>query len=155
MNILDAAYHTVHDFKGGASALAVRLGIKSPAVLNSKVNPNTDTHHITLLESLKLMTFTHDYRILQSLCAAVGKVAIDLPDIPECQRDMSLMEIMLNVAIKKGDITKTFKNMMADGRITTGEARDMSKVVQEMIQQLMTLEQQINRCVDGKEDNHV
>ena len=36
MNILDAAYHTVHDYKGGANALAPRMGIKSPAVLNSK-----------------------------------------------------------------------------------------------------------------------
>ena len=45
MNILDAAYHTVHDYKGGANALAPRMGMKSPAVLNSKVNPITDTHH--------------------------------------------------------------------------------------------------------------
>ncbi|MBP2603670.1 hypothetical protein J2770_001045 [Acinetobacter calcoaceticus] len=43
MNILDAAYNTVHDFKGGANALASRMGMKSPAVLNSKVNPNTET----------------------------------------------------------------------------------------------------------------
>lgn len=64
MNILDAAYHTVHDFLGGASALASRMGIKSPAVLNSKVNPNTHTHHITLLEAVKLMEITGDYRIL-------------------------------------------------------------------------------------------
>ncbi len=37
MNIVDAAYHTVHDYPGGANALAPRMGIKSPAVLNSKV----------------------------------------------------------------------------------------------------------------------
>lgn len=154
MNILDAAYHTVHDFKGGASALAVRLGIKSPAVLNSKVNPNTETHHISLLEAVKLMAITGDYRILQSLCAQLGKVAIDLPDLPECQRDMSLMEIMLNVAIKKGDITKTFKNMMADGRITPGEAKDMSRIVHEMVEQLMTLEAQIKSCVEPNREVH-
>ena len=61
MNILDAAYNTVHDYKGGASALAPRMGIKSPAVLNSKVNPNTDTHHLTLLEASKLMALTTEY----------------------------------------------------------------------------------------------
>lgn len=147
MNILDAAHHTVHDFKGGASALAIRLGIKSPAVLNSKVNPNTETHHLTLSEASKLMAITGDYRILQSLSAALGKVAIDLPDIPECQRDNTLMETMLNIAIKKGNITKAFKEMMTDGRITHGEARDMSKVIHEMLEQLMTLESQINHCV--------
>ena len=67
MNILDAAYNTVHDYRGGANSLASRMGIKSPAVLNSKVNPNTDTHHLSLLEASKLMALTGDYRILQSL----------------------------------------------------------------------------------------
>lgn len=156
MNILDAVYHTVHDFKGGATALAIQLGIRSPAVLNSKVNPNTETHHITLLEAVKLMVITGDYRILQSLCAELGKVAIDLPDIPESQRDTTLMELMLNVDIKKGDCSGVFKQMMADGRITAGEARDMSTIVHQMIEQLVTLEKQINRCVDSnREVTHV
>lgn len=151
MNILDAAYHTVHDFQGGASALSVRLGIKSPAVLNSKVNPNTETHHLTLLEASKLMGITGDHRILQSLCTEVGKVAIDLPDIPECQRDLTLMESMLNISVSKGNCAKVFREMMKDGRITRGEAKDMSKIVHELVSHLMTLEAQINSCV---EDDH-
>jgi len=75
MNITDAAYNTVHDHPGGASALAPRMGIKSPAVLNSKVNPNTDTHHLTLAEASKLMALTGDFRILQALSAEHEKVA--------------------------------------------------------------------------------
>ncbi|CAG68987.1 phage regulatory CII family protein [Acinetobacter baylyi] len=147
MNILDAAYHTVHDFLGGASALASRLGIKSPAVLNSKVNPNTHTHHITLLEAVKLMEITGDYRILQEMCARLGKVAIDLPDIPESQRDTSLMDTFLCIGIKKGDISALFKEMMADGRITQGEALDMARVIHEMHKALSELNQQVQSCV--------
>lgn len=150
MNVLDSAYHTVHDYPGGATALAPRVGMKSHHVLNSKVNPNVPTHHLTLVEANKIMAITGDYRILQSMCNELGKIAIDLPDLPECQRDTSLMETMLNIAIKKGSISSTFKQMMSDGRITPGEAKDMSKIVHEMIELLMTLESQINKCAFGK-----
>lgn len=148
MNILDAAYHTVHDFLGGASALASRMGIKSPAVLNSKVNPNTHTHHITLLEAVKLMEITGDYRILQEICARLGKVAIDLPDIPESKRDTSLMDTFLHLAIHKGNVSKAFREMMADGRITQGEALDMSRVIHEMHVALAKLDKQVQSCMN-------
>lgn len=147
MNILDAAYNTVHDFKGGANALASRMGIKSPAVLNSKVNPNTETHHLTLLEATKLMTLTNDYRILQSLNAVHGKVAIDLPDIPE-NRDTALTDLVLSFGMKGGNVYTLFKEMMADGRITLGEALDMSKVIHRLHEILAELNAQIHQCVE-------
>ncbi len=150
MNILDAAYNTVHDYKGGANALAPRMGIKSPAVLNSKVNPNTDTHHLTLMEASKLMALTGDYRILQSLNAEHGKVAINLPNIPEC-RDTALTDIVLSFGMKGGDVYTLFKEMMADGRITRGEALDMSKVIRKLYEILAQLDAQIHQCVDEKE----
>ena len=147
MNILDAAYNTVHDYPGGANALAPRMGIRSPAVLNSKVNPNTETHHITLLEVSKLMELTGDYRVLQRLNAQHGKVAINLPSIPEC-RDTALTDLVLSIGMSGGDICAQFKEMMADGRITRGEAIDMSKVIHALHEILAELEVQINKCVE-------
>lgn len=147
MNILDAAYHTVRQFKGGAAALAVRMGMRSVAVLNSKVNQNTETHHLTLMEASSIMAITGDYRILQALCAEHGKVAINLPNIPEC-RDTALTDLVLSVGMGGGDIYALFKEMMADGRITRGEAIDMSKVIHAMHEVLAELEMQINKCVE-------
>ncbi|OTG64365.1 hypothetical protein B9T25_13065 [Acinetobacter sp. ANC 4470] len=147
MNILDAAYHTVHDFKGGANALAPRMGIRSPAVLNSKVNTNTDTHHLTLLEASKMMGITGDFRILHELNAEHGKVAIDLPVIPEC-RDTALTELALSTGIGGGDIQAVFKQMMADGRITEGEVVDMSRVINKLHIILAELSAQVRACVD-------
>lgn len=149
MNIFDAAYSTVHDYQGGSNALAPRMGIKSPAVLNSKVNPHTETHHLTLAEASRLMALTGDLRILQSLNAEHGKVAINLPDIPEC-RDTALTDLVLNIGITGGDIQSIFKEMMADGRITQGEALDMSKVIHELHTVLAELDAQINKCVEMK-----
>ncbi|WLF83777.1 phage regulatory CII family protein [Moraxella sp. ZY210820] len=148
MNILDTAYNTVHDFPGGATALAPRMGIKSHAVLNSKVNPNTETHHLTLMEAVKIMQITGDYRILHAINAQLGKVSIDLPDIPESQRDVSLMEQMLEISIKKGDVTKAFKQMIADGRITRGEAMDMDTLIYELVRQLNQFKMQMMACVN-------
>lgn len=147
MNILDAAYHTVRQFKGGAAALAVRMGMRSVAVLNSKVNQNTETHHLTLMEASTIMAITGDYRILQALCAEHDKVAINLPNIPEC-RDTALTDLVLSVGMGGGDICALFKEMMADGRITRGEAIDMSKVIHAMHEVLAELEAQINKCVE-------
>ena len=147
MNIIDAAYHTVHDYPSGATALAPRLGIKSPAVLNSKVNPNTDTHHITLVEAIKIMVITNDYRILQSMNAQLGKVAIDLPQIPEC-RDTALTDLVLSFGMQGGDVYTLFKTMMADGRITRGEALDLSKVIHKLHEILAELNAQVHKCIE-------
>lgn|SRR5690606_13730498 len=147
MNITDAAYNTVHDYLGGASAIAPRLGIKSPAVLNSKVNPNTDTHHLTLAEASKIMAITGDFRILQSLNAEHGKVSIDLPVIPEC-RDIALTDLVLSIGMGGGDVCAVFKEMMADGRITQGEAMDMSKVIHQLHMLLAELDTQVHTCVE-------
>lgn len=147
MNITDAAYNTIHDYPGGASAIAPRLGIKSPAVLNSKVNPNTDTHHLTLAEASKIMAITGDFRILQSLNAEHGKVSIDLPVIPEC-RDIALTDLVLSIGMGGGDVCAVFKEMMADGRITQGEAMDMSKVIHQLHMLLAELDTQVHTCVE-------
>ena len=150
MNITDAAYNTVHDYPGGASALAARMGIKSPAVLNSKVNPNTDTHHLTLAEASKIMAITGDFRILQALAAEHEKVAINLPEIPEC-RDMALTDKVLCVGMRGGDVMSTFREIMADGRITPGEVRDMSKVIHQMHVVLAELDKQVQACINNPE----
>jgi len=65
MNTIDAAYHTVHDYPGGAEALAPRMGM-SAAVLRNKVNPNNTTHHLTYAEAQRIVALTGDVRMLQA-----------------------------------------------------------------------------------------
>ena len=76
MNIHDAAHATVHDYPGGAASLAPRLGMVQ-AVLNSKVNPNTHTHHLTLAEAMRIMTMTGDHRILRAQCEELEREMLD------------------------------------------------------------------------------
>lgn len=69
--IEDAAYNTVHDYPGGAEALAPRMG-KSAKVLDSKVNRNEFKHHLTLHEAVQIMGLTGDHRMLRAICRHLG-----------------------------------------------------------------------------------
>ena len=52
--------------------------------------------------------------------------------------------------MKGGNVYTLFKEMMADGRITRGEALDMSKVIHRLHEILAELDAQIHQCVDDK-----
>lgn len=120
MNVLDAAYHTAHDFPGGVPALAQRMGGASSHVLNKKVDPRIDTHRLTLEESVKMQALTGDCRILQSMAFALNHVAIPLPEAP-IGGDMSLLDGFLEVLQELGTFAEDFRRSWADGRITKEE----------------------------------
>ncbi|MFI9653949.1 phage regulatory CII family protein [Guyparkeria sp. GHLCS8-2] len=87
---LDAAKHAVvHDFPGGAVALAPLAGM-NPGTLSNKVNPTIDSHHLTLSESVTIQAISQDYRILHAEAAMLGHAAIPLPKPGNCS-DVELL----------------------------------------------------------------
>jgi len=146
MNVLDAAYHTVHHYPGGAAALASRLlrvdadGKTKPmseAVLNSKVNPNTKTHHLTLAEADTIMGLSDNYQILHALAATHGFVAIRV----EGPETGSLTSAMFEASKAKGGLAGLVLEAMSDGRITPNEAADVARKVMEAVQALTAVAQ--------------
>lgn len=147
MNVLDAAYSTVHDHDGGAAALAPRMGM-AQAILNSKVNPNTSTHHLRLDEANKLMAFTGDFRMLHALAFEHNFVCIPKPQaIPE-QTNMDFLEMLLELGESKGEVCKTIKQGWADRQITRGEAIDIEEAIHQMVCKLETLRQHVRSCLN-------
>ena len=121
MNVLDAAYATVHDYKGGAAALAPRISKKlTEAVLNSKVNPNTTTHHLRLDEAVKIMVLTGDYQMLDAICAELGKVCVDIPKVGEVS-DSSVFKHLLESGQHQGTFYSELHKALEDGVITDSE----------------------------------
>lgn len=119
MNVIDAAHETAHDYPGGAGVLAARLNMR-PAVLNSKVNPNTSTHHLTLLEAQRIMGLTGDHRILRAQCEELGY----LPPIPRVTSEVSdaaLLETYTKLMSELGDFSRQFHRALADGKLTARE----------------------------------
>lgn len=118
MNVIDAAYRTVHSHPGGSASLAPRMGM-SQAVLNSKVNPKTTTHHLSLAEADMVMEFTGDYQILQELAANHGFIlaTYDAGTDEAC----SLAVDLLRVSALDGEFARVVHDALADNIITANE----------------------------------
>lgn len=71
MDVCDAAYLIAHHYPGGAPALAVRMGI-NPATLLNKLNPNNQSHHLRLDESVLLQQVSGNAAILHAMAQQLG-----------------------------------------------------------------------------------
>lgn len=136
MNVTDAAYDTVHQYRGGSEALAPRMGM-SAATLRGKVNPNTDRNLLSLQEADTLIARTGDYRILHALCAEHGFIAQRV-DAPESG---TLITALLSAAAAKGDLAELVSEAMSDNRITPNEADAISRACQQVMAALVQVSQ--------------
>lgn len=141
MNVHDAAHATVHDYPGGAASLAPRLGMQQ-AVLNSKVNPNTHTHHLSLTEAMRVMAMTGDHRILRAQCDELGY----LPPIPRLEvavSDAALLETYTRLMAELGDFSREFHAALADGQLSHAE---IDRMQDEMMEFMAAGEQLMQRA---------
>lgn len=123
-NVQDAAFHTAHDFPGGVAALAQRMGDVSPNVLNKKVDPRLESHHLRLDESVKMQSITGDFRILQAMAFTLNHMVIPLPDMHE-SGDASLLDDFMEIINEMADFTQAFQQAWADGKVTSKEVDRM------------------------------
>ena len=127
-DIDDAVHLTVHEYKGGAPALAPRCGM-NVNTLQLKANPNILTHRLGAKEAVAVMLAADDYRILHALAAAVNHVA--LPVAADGHGDVS--ERLAAVGAEVGDVFRQTQQALRDQRITPNERRRLRKEVGEAI----------------------
>lgn len=71
MDVRDAAHLIGHHYPGGVAALAARMGMV-PGVLQNKLNPNNDSHHLRLDESVLLQQVAGNPAILHAMAQQLG-----------------------------------------------------------------------------------
>lgn len=144
MNITDAAHKTVKDYPGGSEALAVRIGM-SAAVLRNKVNPNNNTHHLTLAEASEIMGVTGDDRILHAMAAEHGYT------LQKMQADgmASVMGAMLENAAKQGAFAQALQEALSDGLISENEMKVISSAGTAQVEAMINLLARL-RAVTGQ-----
>ncbi|HBZ8061203.1 TPA: phage regulatory CII family protein [Klebsiella pneumoniae] len=144
MNITDAAHKTVKDYPGGSEALAVRIGM-SAAVLRNKVNPNNNTHHLTLAEASEIMGVTGDDRILHAMAAEHGYT------LQKMQADgmASVMGAMLENAAKQGAFAQALQEALSDGLISENEMKVISRAGTAQVEAMINLLARL-RAVTGQ-----
>lgn len=137
MNVIDAAHKTVHNPKhGGSPALATRMGMSS-AVLNSKVNPNTDTHHLRLDEALTIMEFTNDDSIIQAMAHQLGGVFCR---VDAAVSESNILMAVLSTGACQGEVVAEAHAALEDGRIDCSEHKALSAKIQKALQTLQSLQ---------------
>ena len=143
MNVLDAAHQIAHEYPGGAPALAVRMGFKSPKVFEGKVNPNDPTHILGLLEALRMQELSERYDILYAMADQLGHVAIRLPDVDN--GDVS--RLLADFCGEFGDYMREIDKSMSDKRVTPNEAKRLQKELIEMIAAATRLNSRLTQMV--------
>ncbi len=123
MNVVDAAYLTVHSYPGGSESLGPRIGM-SPAVLRNKVNPNCHTHHLSLAEADAIMAVTGDYRILHALAGNHGFV---LEMAPALEDAAGVLTRVLNADAAKGEFAQVLQSALEDGVVTPNEYHELAR----------------------------
>lgn len=142
MNVIDAAHKTVHNPKhGGSTAIAARMGM-SPTVLNNKVNPNMDSHHLRLDEALTIMEFTGDHSIIQAMAQRLGGVYCEVSS--ESTKDELIMTA-LSASACQGDVMTEMHKALEDGRISCNELDSLLPKIQRAMSSLQSLKNHVKR----------
>ena len=149
MNILDAAYNIGHDYPGGAKLLAQRLGINQ-AVFNSKLNPNTPTHHLALDEAYRMSMLTQRSDILEAWADDMGYALVKLP-IANDDEDLS-------TAIRKdvgefGRYMDLIDKTLANGSITQTERKYLEEEVIQVLARTQHLQALLSGLANKKASN--
>lgn len=119
MNVDDAIYHAVHDYKGGPAALAPRMGIAA-STLQNMANPAEEAHGWNLKRFRQLLTFTGDTRPLDALCAENGGVFVHTQGFDGIS-DKALLETMTELCSDFGKVCESVHAALTDGKITHTE----------------------------------
>ncbi len=144
--VADAAYNTVHDYPGGAEALAPRMG-KSAKVLDSKVSRNVSTHHLTLHEAVQIMGLTGDHRMLRAICRHLGYLDPIRAVVYEGIADEQLLELVAAVHSETGDVSRSLVAALADGRVTQREFESFDEQTIEAMTALAELRDRLRGMV--------
>ncbi len=137
--VADAFYHTVHDYPGGCESLAPRLNM-SPAILRNKADPRKDSNKAMLDDADRIMALTGDYRILDALAAAHGRVCIPVQSAMTAS-DMAVLEMITKLWSMNGEFGAVVHETLADHRV---EPAELAKVeagayaVMQSIQELVS-----------------
>lgn len=137
MTLFDAIYGAVHDYPGGAESLAPRMQV-SPVVLRSKVNPNMNTHHVTVRDLDKILALTGDFRPLHALAANHGHVCVPLVDGPI--GDLAILERITEVWKEVGDVGQMTRLILEDSKVQRKEIDAFKDEILEAISALLALQ---------------
>lgn len=139
-----AKYKLVNDYPGGAVALAPLVRMNR-GTLSNKVNPDVETHHLTVDEAVSIQAFCKQYHVLYAEAAALGHVCIPLPQADADLSDAALLDIWAEQQAEDGETAAAIRAALKDGDITKAEYQEIHKEVFEDFQAKLALLQRLGQ----------
>lgn len=133
LSVIDAAYHTAHSYPGGVGPLALRMGL-SHSTLNHKVSLTNNTHHLSLQESVLMQQMAQDFKILHSMAASLGHMAIRV----ETSEAPTMGEVARMVR-EFGELLTRVTEATADGTVTANEMRRVQSEAMDAISSIYSV----------------
>lgn len=124
-----ACYHAVHDHPGGVGAVAGAYG-RNAGTLQNKLNPNVQSHVLSVADLEEIARLTKDERILQTVCSWFGAGYWIMPQ--GVLGDGSLFEQSAELAKEVGELMSEVTQALADGKVTPMEVQALDKAVMEL-----------------------
>lgn len=118
------------------SELARRLG-KGATILANKLNPDCDTHHLTLGEAVAITELTNDGVILDAWALSRGQLLVDMP--AGAVSDEDLVEQVLLAQSIFGQLMQVIHDARRDGVIDRLEQAQIERVGRESAQHVLGL----------------
>ena len=144
MDVLDAFYHSCHDYPGGIEALAPRLGIQA-GVLRNKACRTNSQNKPTFAEARDICELTGDHRMLQAFAASLGYVCVKV-DQDVTAGDMAVLELVTQSMSAHGNFGAAIHAALADGRVDKHELKaigeagfEMHRIVEEVVARLAAM----------------
>lgn len=131
MNVKDAIYQSVHDYPGGAEALAPRMGLR-PNTLRHMADPNKQSHGWSLRRFTFLLTHAGTAP-LAALCQEHGGIFVPLGEFADAPHS-KLLKTMHHLAKEFGDVPRVIEQALKrDGQISDNELKKIERELAEMV----------------------
>ena len=146
MNLKHLIYRCAHDYPGSIARLSDEMG-RGAQVLTNKLNPNSETHHLTIAELETIGDFTEsNIAIAEYFAHKANATVVALPtEAPS--GDMSLLDCYLHTAEANGRLSTDFRQAWADGNIDAKEFAQLKQDTNALIGQQMAFLAEIERLV--------
>lgn len=141
-----AVYRTVHDFPGGAKALATYLSVR-PGTLSNKADPACDTHHLNLSEALAIMKVSENYRILRALGVETNHGVVQLLNLTGVS-DLELLDAYTRMNKELGDVAGAMNRAFEDRKLTRVEFNEITREIFEAINAQLELRRRLEAVID-------
>jgi hypothetical protein len=162
MKTIDAAYHVVHDYPGGALALASRLG-KHASSLNNEVNPPTDRApgapmpKLGIVDAIKITHLTADSRIVAAFnedCGYCAPLPLSKAGITDgCMRELLERAAVLSTTMGEG--FAEFSRDIADNKITPNELERFEQKSLDTIAAIVALARGMRAKMEADQRDHI